>query len=108
MLFSPLYSKDINITATIEVNPDTKDLLKLMLFGLTWKYFFSSPTGVEADTDKPMIEPPSTQPQIEIPKLSIETNDWAWKAIHDEKIPASISLLFSVRFLRPKIARFKI
>jgi hypothetical protein len=29
------------------------------------------------ETDKPIIEPPNTQPQIEIPILSIETNDWA-------------------------------
>ena len=61
-----------------------------------------------ADTDTPIIDPPNTQPQIDIPKLSIETSDWAWNAIQAERTPASISLLSPVRFLRLKIARFKI
>ena len=31
--------------------------------------------NIKVFIDKPIIAPPNTQPQIEIPKLSIETND---------------------------------
>ena len=39
--------------------------------------FVDARTKLFEDIDNPIIEPPNTQPQTEIPILSIETKDWA-------------------------------
>ena len=51
---------------------------------LTESTFFNCPGGTPINTSfllelilSPIIAPPSTQPQMDIPMLSIEINDWA-------------------------------
>ena len=77
MFISPL---DNAATKTITIKPkvpDIKALLKLILFCLPKNCLRSSPTSVLQDTERPIIDPPNTHTQIDIPMLSMETSDWA-------------------------------
>ena len=57
--------------------PEIEALERLILFCFTKNCLRSSPASTMGDCDKPIIYPPKTQPQIEMPILSIETSDCA-------------------------------
>ena len=54
--------------------------------------------------ERPTNTPPNTHPHMLNPILSIDTNDWVWKANHAAKIIEDLVLLSPILFLIKNIA----